>query len=107
MDKRKNLQKSSNGKNVTLISTVIKRLAAKSLRLEIKITKRLKPGNSIPKNQTLESSSLKILAKETLFQSFVDKKSEGKKYYIKNIHQKVREQTKNHAKNESDCHSKV
>ena len=76
------MQKSSNGRNVTFISMVVKRPAAESL----------------PKNQTSESLSPKILAKESLFQTLVGKKSDGQKYYIKSIHRKVREQTKNHGK---------
>ena len=74
MTSEKNLQKSSNGKNVTLISTVIKRPAAESLQLKIKMEKSQKPGKPITKNQTSESSSLKNLAKETSFQAFVGKK---------------------------------
>ena len=77
-----------------LISTIIKRPAAESLRLKIKMAKRPKSGNPIEKNQTSESPSLRILAKETFFQIFVGKKSDGKKYFIKNIHQKVRGQKK-------------
>ena len=53
------MQKKFTGKNVTLISTVIKHLATGSLRLEIKNTKNPTSGNLMAKNETSETLSLK------------------------------------------------
>ena len=72
--------KSSNSENVTVISTVIKPLATESLTSKIKITQN--PTSWIPMAQSQRS---KHLAVRMLLKKSVDKKSDGKKYYIKDM----------------------
>ena len=60
----KNIQKRFNGKNVMLISAVIKHLEAESPRLKIWMKVSLTPGNPITKNQTLKKLAKHLTAKK-------------------------------------------
>ena len=71
------MQKSSNGKNVTLVSTAKKRLAAKSLRLTIKMTKIPVAGNPMAESQATQGLSLKNMAVKILLEKYVCKNSES------------------------------
>ena len=82
-DKRENIQISSNDKNVTLISTVMKLLAVESSRLKTKMAKIPRSVNPTAKSQALESLSLENLEVKVLLEKFVSKKSDSKKKTLK------------------------
>ena len=69
--------KSSNDKNVTLIGTVMERLAVESLWMKIEMGKSLTSINPTAKSWTSESLSLKNQAVKILLETSCDKNSGG------------------------------
>ena len=88
------MQKSSNSKNFTFISTVIKRLAAESLRLKIKMAQNPTSWIQMVKSQTSKKLSLKNLVVEILLKKSVGKKCVDKYTTQKHMQQKVKGQKK-------------
>ena len=64
---------------MTLISTVMKRLAVESSRLKTKMSKSPRSVNPTAKSEALQSLSLENLEVKVLLENFVSKKSYGKK----------------------------
>ena len=95
------MQKNSNCKYFTLISTVIKRLAAESLALKIKMPQLQRHGFR-QKKFKCRKIVVKNLKMKILLEKSFGKMSDAKSLHKKNMQQNIRGQKKNYSK-KSDC----